>query len=104
MTRKTLTSILIILVALGSLACARKEGTAAAAGETPTVKAPEPREEPTTTSELTQTVNLEDGRSESDGGVLTNPNPPIRGARSAPTTTATSTATTTTTATATTTR
>ena len=88
---------MVTLVALASLACARREGEANT-GQSRTIAAPEPQEAPTGTGELTQTVDIEDSRSEADGGVLTSPNPPIRtgaGTQTATTTAATSTTTTT---------
>lgn len=97
MTRKSLTWMLIAVAATVWFACARSEK--AAQGEAPTIAAPDPKPEETGTDAMTQTVSIEDSRSEAEGGVLTSPNPPIRTRGGAPPETSTTTTTTTTTST-----
>ena len=58
--------------------CARREGQGGGAATTDTIS-PAPAQPDTTGTEMTQTVNLEDGRSEAEGGALTSPNPPVTG-------------------------
>jgi hypothetical protein len=61
-----------------AVACNRREGAGPTSAETQTVAPPDPREAPTDTDAMTQTVSIEDSRSEADGGVLTSPNPPVK--------------------------
>ncbi|MEA2489914.1 MAG: hypothetical protein QOH21_1706 [Acidobacteriota bacterium] len=88
---------IVVFLALGTLALGgcRKESKTTGSGATETIAPAAAQPEATGTDAMTQTVDIEDSRSEADGGALTSPNPAAR-------TTTTGTAATTTTATTTT--
>ena len=88
--------MLIALAALAAFGCARRTEQGAASGDQ-TITAPQAPADTTGTEAMTQTVELQDGRSEAEGGVLTNPNPPVKTGAPRPTTDTTATTTTTTT-------
>ena len=89
--------MLITLAALAAFGCSRRAEQGAAGGDQ-TISAPQAPADTTGTEAMTQTVELQDGRSEAEGGVLTNPNPPVK--TGAPPTSTVTTGTTTTTGTA----
>ena len=89
--------MLIALAAMAAFGCARRSEQGAAGGDQ-TISAPTAPADTTGTEAMTQTVELQDGRSEAEGGVLTNPNPPVK--TGAPPSSTDTTATTTTTGTA----
>lgn len=81
--RKTATLSLLILVSFTLLAC--REGRSAASSSsrgvaTDTIAPAAAQPAPNGNDAMTQTVDVEDGRSESDGGVITNPPSTARGA------------------------
>ena len=88
----------MVFLILGTLAiggCHRESKTGSAATETIAPAAAQP--DSSATDGMTQTVDIEDSRSEADGGALTSPNPPVRTPGATTTTgTVTTTATTTT--------
>lgn len=88
----------MVFLILGTLAiggCRRESKAGSASTETIAPAAAQP--DSSGTEGMTQTVDIEDSRSEADGGALTSPNPPVRTPGSTTTTgTATTTATTTT--------
>ncbi|HEX6158528.1 MAG TPA: hypothetical protein VF111_00075 [Thermoanaerobaculia bacterium] len=106
MIRSAVRLVLVSTVVLLALtACGNREQKAGSAATETIAPAPAQPEE-TGTDAMTQTVDIESGRSEAEGGGLTSPNPPVvvPGARPSSTdTAATSTAATTTTTTTTTT-
>ncbi len=81
----------VVLTMLAALACNRKENAATGAAGTETIAPAQPQPVPTDSGDLTQTVDIEDSRSEAEGGVLTKP-----GAVTETTATTTTTATATT--------
>jgi hypothetical protein len=86
----------IFLMALALAACQKRE-TSVESTETIAPAAPQPGTAAGDTAEaLTQTVDVETGRSEAEGGGLTSPNPPVRTGSAPPATTTTNTTTTTT--------
>ncbi|HUP49652.1 MAG TPA: hypothetical protein VNA04_12775 [Thermoanaerobaculia bacterium] len=89
MKRSIVSLILVAVVALA--ACARDEGATAGGEETATIGRPEPQPGELGTDALSQTVELEDGRSEAEGGVVTNPDPKVRVGSPIPPDTATQT-------------
>ncbi|HEX6176761.1 MAG TPA: hypothetical protein VF057_00270, partial [Thermoanaerobaculia bacterium] len=52
-------------------ACARNEAGSADSAQTATIERPEPREDDVRPEELTQTVELDDGRSVDEGAAIT---------------------------------
>lgn len=100
MNKSFLRSLLVVLlIGLAAVAC-RREKTAGQGGEsTQTIAPAEPQPDATGTGDLTQTVDIEDSRSEAEGGVLTSPNPPVITNTTGTTGTVTTTTTTGTTAT-----
>jgi hypothetical protein len=71
--KKTVWLVALLSLLLVAGACqgrARQGGNAAA---TETIAPPAPQPAPTGTDAMTQTVDVEDSRSEDDGGVLTSP-------------------------------
>lgn len=67
-------NVLMMLVAIAGLlvgGCARDESAARSDQETATIARPEPMPGELGTDAMTQTVELEDGRSENEGGILT---------------------------------
>ena len=81
-----------MLIALAALGC-KREQKAGGAASTETISPATPQPEQTGTGDLTQTVDIEDSRSEAEGAALTDRNQP------ATTDTLTTTTTTTTTTT-----
>jgi hypothetical protein len=80
------TPLIILLTATLALpACGKRESAAAGGESTETIAPASPQPAPTGTDAMTQTVDVEHGRSEAEGGGLT----------TAPDTTATTTTTTT---------
>ena len=67
--RKLAVALLIVLAALG---CRNRE-KAAGAASTETIAPAQSQPVPTDSGDLTQTVDIEDSRSEAEGGVLTKP-------------------------------
>lgn len=69
----------LVLIVLAAVACNKgREGSAAGKGEpTETIAPANPQPDPTGTDAMTQTVDVEGGRSEAEGGGLTSPNPPV---------------------------
>ena len=92
-----LMSIALLLVLAGG--CGREESAATGTETTGTFKPPEPKPGELGTDAMTQTVELDDGRSENEGGHITTPDPDVRtgGSPVPPTATTTTTTTTTTT-------
>ena len=68
--------LLVIAVVALPLACRGRSETRTVTDETQTIAPAAGRPSETTTSEMTQTIELQDGRSEAEGGVLTGPNAP----------------------------
>lgn len=98
MNKSFLRSLLVVLlIGLAALACRREKTTGQSGESTQTIAPAQPQPDATGTGDLTQTVDIEDSRSEAEGGVLTSPNAPV----TTDTTDTTVTATTTTTTTAT---
>ena len=64
--------VLVIAVVALPLACKRTE-TAVQGDGTQTIKPAATQSAETSTADMTQTVELQDGRSEAEGGVLSNP-------------------------------
>ena len=62
--------LLSLLLAVGG-ACKGRGSNAATTSATETIAPPAPQPAPTGTDSMTQTVDIEDSRSEDDGGVLT---------------------------------
>jgi hypothetical protein len=97
--------LVVLLIGVAALACRKEKPTGEAGGATETIAPAQPQPDATGTGDLTQTVDIEDSRSEAEGGVLTSPNAPTTtGAAGTTTTTATTTTTTGTTPPTTTTR
>lgn len=95
--RTVLVSTAVVLLLT---ACGKGEEKAGSAATETIAPAPAQPEE-TGTDAMTQTVDIESGRSEAEGGGLTSPNPPVVVPGSAPASTDTATTTTTTTSTTT---
>jgi hypothetical protein len=69
--KRVLQSILVVLaVLLIPLACKQRNEAATTTDETQTISPAAARPGQTGTAEMTQTVELQDGRSEAEGGVL----------------------------------
>jgi hypothetical protein len=99
--KKTATlPMMILFAALALTACPRHEQKHdAGAATTQTIAPAAARPDTAGTDAMTQTVEVDDSRSEEDGGVITNPKSTAKtGAATSTTTAKTSTATTTTTA------
>jgi hypothetical protein len=62
--------VIICVIAVAAFACHKSENPTAS---TETIAPATAQPAPSGTEEMTQTVNVEDGRSEADGGVLTTP-------------------------------
>ena len=89
MKSSTLRFALVLLAVTVALAACRR-GESAAPGTTETIAPAAPQPQPTGTDAMTQTVDIEDGRSEAEGGALNNPTTAATSTTStAPTTTAT---------------
>lgn len=96
MKNSILRCLLALAVSLPLVACRDRE-TAAGGDATETIAPAQPQPETTGTEAMTQTVHVEDGRSEAEGAALTDTRYPTT---TAPTTTTGTTATTPVTATA----
>lgn len=83
-----------MLIALAALGC-KREQKAGGAASTETISPATPQPEQTGTGDLTQTVDIEDSRSEAEGAALTDPDHATTGttATTATTTTTGTTAT-----------
>ena len=74
MTRKALQSILFVLaVVVLPLACKERNEAGGDSAETQTIPSAAAQPAETGTDAMTQTVELQDGRSEAEGGVLSSP-------------------------------
>ena len=74
MRRKTLQSIVFVLaVVVLPLACKGRTEAAGESAETQTIPSAAAQPAETGTDAMTQTVELQDGRSEAEGGVLSSP-------------------------------
>ena len=67
--------LVVLLIGLAALACRREKATGQSGETTQTIAPAQPQPDATGTGDLTQTVDIEDGRSEAEGGVLTSSNP-----------------------------
>ena len=94
----------VLLIALATLACNRGEKAAGGNAANETIAPAKPQPDTTGTADLTQTVDIEDSRSEAEGAVLTDRNAPASPDTLNTATAATATTTTTTTTPTTTTR
>jgi hypothetical protein len=97
--KRTIQIVLIVVLAVTVAGCkGRREGRPDQQIQTETINPAEAKPEEVTPAEMTQTVDIEDSRSEAEGGAITSPNPPVRtGTSTQPpptTTTATTTSTT----------
>lgn len=73
-TSLTRSLLAVLLIALVAVACNRKEQAAGEDGAaTATIAPATPQPHATGTGDLTQTVDIEDSRSDAEGGVLTDP-------------------------------
>ena len=80
--RKTATLSLLVLLSVALLACQERTSAASTSrgAATDTIAPAEAQPAPNGNDAMTQTVDVEDGRSESDGGVITNPPSTAKGA------------------------
>ena len=80
--RKTVALLVVILVGITLLSCRERSAASSSAqgGATDTIAPAAAQPSPNGSDAMTQTVDVEDGRSESDGGVITNPPSTARGA------------------------
>jgi len=71
----TLSLLIVLMLALSAVGCrGRKSSSATGTAQTTQTIAPAPAQPAVNGGDaVTQTVDVEDGRSEEDGGVLTNP-------------------------------
>ena len=79
MTRVRNSVLILGAIVILFVACHRRESHAPAANQVPTTQTIAPadaRPAPTGTDAMTQTVEVEDSRSEEDGGATTAPPPP----------------------------
>lgn len=76
MKRSFVPSFVMLLALVVVLPGCGRDETAAGDG-TETIAPAKPLPEPTGTEAMTQTVDIEAGRSEAEGGGLTTPNPPV---------------------------
>lgn len=106
MIKSTVRFVLVSTLVLLALASCGKRETKGNSAATETIAPAPAQPEETGTDAMTQTVDIESGRSEAEGGGLTSPNPPVvvPGSTAASATTDTSTTTTTGTTATTTTR
>lgn len=89
--RKIATLSVLILISLTLLACRERMGTRSSnntSAATDTIAPAAAQPAPNGSDAMTQTVDVEDGRSESDGGVITHPPSTAKGAVPASTSTA----------------
>ena len=95
--KKILFVMSIAMLLLLAAGCGRDETVATGTEATGTFKPPEPKPGELGTDAMTQTVELDDGRSENEGGNITTPDPDVRtsGSPVPPTETTATTATTT---------
>ena len=93
--KKILFLMSIALLLVLATGCGREESAATGTETTGTFKPPEPKPGELGTDAMTQTVELDDGRSESEGGHITTPDPDVRTSGSPVPPTATTTTTTT---------
>jgi hypothetical protein len=96
--KKILFLMSIALLLVLAAGCGREESAATGTEATGTFKPPEPKPGELGTDAMTQTVELDDGRSENEGGHITTPDPDVRTSGSPVPPTATTTTTTTSTA------
>ena len=68
--KRSNTRLLILLTAILALSACGKRETSAAGGSTETIAPAQPQPAPTGTDAMTQTVDVEHGRSEAEGGAL----------------------------------
>lgn len=71
-------AILSILITAAALGCARERDVHQTIQTETIAPAPAQPGEGGTEEAMTQTVDIEDSRSENEGGVITSPNPPVR--------------------------
>lgn len=76
--------LLITSLPLVLVACRGREGAAQGAQTTQTIAPAAAKPAPEDNEALTQTVDIEDGRSEAEGGVLASPPPPAKKAPAPP--------------------
>lgn len=95
--KKSIVFVMLMGVVVLSSACGRQEEAVTGTQVTGTFAPPEPQPGELGTDAMTQTVELSDGRSENEGGVITSPDPSVRvsGSPVPPAPTETSTTTTT---------
>ena len=73
------TVVILCALTLALSGCKRFREASSTSGETTGTIAPAaPSPDQTGSDAMTQTVDIEDSRSENDGGVLTNPNPGVK--------------------------
>lgn len=73
MKRTALQCLMIVMVMLGVAGCNRHKGAAQEGTQTQTMSPAAAQPAPTGTDAMTQTVDIEDSRSEAEGGGLTEP-------------------------------
>ena len=77
MIRRALQSFLIVVTVMAIVfACSRKEGAGKSSAATQTIAPAAAQTSPTGTDAMTETVEIQDSRSEAEGGVLTSPKRP----------------------------
>ena len=100
MIKRGVQYLLVVAIVLAvPLACKGRGESRAGSEKTETIAPAAARPAETSTSEMTETVELQDGRSEAEGGVLSSPNAPTDTTTAAPKVTGTSGSATPTTAT-----
>lgn len=77
MTRSAVRNVLVFAAVLLSLLACNREKKSGDTTATATIAPAAAQPEETGTDAMTQTVDVEDGRSEAEGGGLTSPNPPV---------------------------
>lgn len=95
MTKSVLRFVVFLAVSTVVLAGCHRETKATGSAATETIAPAAPQPEATGTDAMTQTVDIEDSRSEADGGALTSPNAKVPPASTSTTATTTTAATTT---------
>jgi len=68
--KRSNTPLLILLIAILAIPACGKRETSAEGGSTETIAPAQPQPAPTGTDAMTQTVDVEHGRSEAEGGAL----------------------------------